>query len=142
MAEDTPRFCETKETNISFRNTFSFSVVYEKNEIQSPSHYHSHHNSSHKSKKGHKKSKSKNKSKFKNNKGPQQDKIKCKSDKCYLEKYNIITIEEFLIKHRFKLNNNFDQKHSEKFLISKEEAFEKPFAELEEMNNKVENINL
>jgi hypothetical protein len=131
MAEDTPRFCETKETNINLKNTFSFSLVYEKEETQRHFHYHSQHNSPHKSKEGHKKSKSKNKSKFKKMKGPEQDRIKSKSDKSDLKKYNILTIEEFLIKHRFKLSNKFDQKHSEKFLMSKEEAFEKPFVQLE-----------
>jgi hypothetical protein len=131
MADDTPRFCETKETNINLKNTFSFSVVYEKEDTQGHFHNHSQHNSPHKSKKRHKKSKSKNKSKFKKMQGPEQDRIKCKFDKSYLEKYNIISIEEFLIKHKFKISNKFDQKHSEKFLISKEEAFEKPFVQLE-----------
>lgn len=67
---------------------------------------------------------------------PSKDRIICKSDKHNLDKYNIFTVEEFLIKHRFKLSNKFDQKHCEKFLISKEEAFEKPFLQLEEMNKK------
>jgi hypothetical protein len=135
MEGDTPKFCETKETNINLKNTFSFSVVYEKSDTKPNHHYHSQHNSSHKSKKGHKKKHSKNKSKFRKMKVSQQDRIKCKSDKYNLE-YNKITIEEFFIKHRFKLSNNFDQKHSEKFLISKEEAFEKPFVQLEKMNKK------
>lgn len=30
MEEDTPKFCETKETNINLQSAFSFSVVYEK----------------------------------------------------------------------------------------------------------------
>ena len=136
MEGDTPKFCETKETNINLQSTFSFSVVYEEKDTQRHFHYHSEHNSPHKSKKRHKKSKSKNKSKFKKMQGPEQDRIKCKSDKYNLEKYNIMTVEEFLIKHRYKLSNKFDQKLSEKFLISKEEAFKKPFIQLEEMNNR------
>jgi hypothetical protein len=131
MEDCTPKFCETKETNIKLQSTFSFSVVYEKKDTKPHYHSHSQHNSFHKSKKGHKKGKSKNKSKFRNMKMSQQNRIKCKSDK-----YNLESIEEFLIKHRFKLSNKFDQKHSEKFLISKEEAFEKPFFQLEEMNKK------
>ena len=75
MEGDTPKFCETKETNINLQSTFSFSVVYEEKDTQR--HYHSEHNSPHKSKKRHKKSKSKNKSKFKKMKEPQQDRIKC-----------------------------------------------------------------
>lgn len=133
MEEDTPKFCDTKETDINLQSAFSFSIVYEKKNTKP--HYHSQHNSSHKSKK-HKKAKSKTKSKFKKMEVSHEGRIKCKSDKHNLDKYNNFTIEEFLIKHRFKLSNKFDQKHSEKFLISKEEAFEKPFVQLEEMNKK------
>jgi hypothetical protein len=127
-----PKFCETRETDINLQSAFSFSVVYE-TKITKP-HYHSHHNSFHKSKKGHKKSKSKTKSKFKKMEKPTQDRIICKSDKNNLDKYNILTIEEFLVKHRFKLSNKFDRKHCEKFLNAKED--EKPFAQLEEMSKK------
>ena len=69
-------------------------------------HYHSQHNSSHKSKK-HKKAKSKTKSKFKKMEVSREDRIICKSDKHNLDKYNNFTIEEFLIKHRFKLSTIF-----------------------------------
>ena len=117
MEEDTPKFCETKETNINQQSAFSFSFVEKK---ETKIHYHSQHNSSHKSKKKHKKSKSLHKSKF----------IKLEEHNQDRKKY----IEEFLVKHKFKLSNKFDQKHCEKFLISKEEAFEKPFFQLEEMN--------
>ena len=36
-------------------------------------------------------------------------------------------INNFMKKHKFKLRNDFDRKHSEQFLLSKEEAFEKPY---------------
>ena len=127
MEEDTPKFCETKETNINQQSAFSFSFVEKK---ETKIHYHSQYNSSHKSKKKHKKSKSVHKSKFIRLEEHNQDRKKYKSDKNNF----IYTIEEFLVKHKFKLSNKFDQKHCEKFLISKEKAFEKPFFQLEEMN--------
>jgi len=49
MEEDTPKFCDTKETDINLQSAFSFSIVYEKKNTKP--HYHSQHNSSHKSKK-------------------------------------------------------------------------------------------
>ena len=39
MEGDTPKFCETKETNINLQSTFSFSVVYEEKDTQR--HFHS-----------------------------------------------------------------------------------------------------
>ena len=36
-------------------------------------------------------------------------------------------IHSFMKKHKFKLRNDFDKKHAEQFLLSKEEAFEKPY---------------
>ena len=36
-------------------------------------------------------------------------------------------INNFMKKHKFKLINDFDKKHAEQFLLSKEEAFEKPY---------------
>jgi len=38
----------------------------------------------------------------------------------------INNIHEFIQKHKFRLRNDFDRKHSKKFLLSKEEAFENP----------------
>ena len=35
--------------------------------------------------------------------------------------------KDFIKYHKFKLRNDFDRKHSEQFLSSKEEAFKKPF---------------
>ena len=42
-------------------------------------------------------------------------------------------IKDFIKYHKFKLRNDFDRKHSEQFLSSKEEAFEKPFLLTEEL---------
>ena len=47
--------------------------------------------------------------------------------------YDINNIYDFIKNHKFKLRNDFDKKHSEKFLISKEEAFKKPFLLTEEL---------
>ena len=41
--------------------------------------------------------------------------------------------------HKFKLRNDFDRKHSEQFLQSKEAAFEKPFL-LGEENDEEKNL--
>ncbi len=48
--------------------------------------------------------------------------------------HNIIinNIHDFIRMHKFKLRNDFDRKHSEQFLQSKEAAFEKPFFLFEE----------
>ena len=46
----------------------------------------------------------------------------------------INNIYDFIRKHKFKLRNDFDRKHSEQFLLSKESAFEKPFLLTEEIN--------
>ena len=50
-------------------------------------------------------------------------------------KYDINNIYDFIKNHKFKLRNDFDKKHSEKFLSSKEEAFKKPFLLSEELIN-------
>ena len=44
---------------------------------------------------------------------------------------NVNTIYNFMKKKKFKLRNDFDKKHVEKFLLSKEEAFEKPFLSMD-----------
>ena len=44
---------------------------------------------------------------------------------------NVNTICNFMKKKKFKLRNDFDKKHVEKFLLSKEEAFEKPFLSMD-----------
>ena len=50
------------------------------------------------------------------------------------KKKNIINnIHDFIKKHKFKLRNDFDRKHSEQFFLSKEAAFEKPFSLSEEI---------
>ena len=54
---------------------------------------------------------------------------------------NIIinNINDFIKMHKFKLRNDFDRKHSEQFLRSKEAAFEKPFL-LSEENAEEKNL--
>ncbi len=44
---------------------------------------------------------------------------------------NINVFYNFMKKKKFKLRNDFDKKHVEKFLLSKEEAFEKPFLSID-----------
>ena len=44
-----------------------------------------------------------------------------------MSKYNMNNINIFMIKKKFHLRNDFDKKHVEKFLLSKEQAFENPF---------------
>ena len=56
------------------------------------------------------------------------------SQNCNSRNYHIDNIYEFIKNHKFKLRNDFDKKNSEKFLLSKEEAFEKPFSFLKESN--------
>ena len=48
-------------------------------------------------------------------------------------KKKINNIRCFMKKHKFKLRNDFDRKHAEQFLLSKEAAFEKPFLFFEEI---------
>lgn len=45
----------------------------------------------------------------------------------------INNINDFIKKHRFKLRNDFDRKHSEQFLQSKETAFEMPILSSDEI---------
>ena len=42
-------------------------------------------------------------------------------------KFSIKNINIFMLKHKFKLRNDFDKKNVEQFLLSKEQAFENPF---------------
>ena len=48
---------------------------------------------------------------------------------------DINNIHDFIKNHKFKLRNDFDKKHVEKFLSSKEEAFKIPFLLTEEMSS-------
>ena len=48
---------------------------------------------------------------------------------------NINNIYDFIKNHKFKLRNDFDKKHVEKFLSAKEEAFKIPFLLTEEMSS-------
>ena len=48
---------------------------------------------------------------------------------------NINNIYDFIKNHKFKLRNDFDKKHVEKFLSAKEEAFKIPFLLLEETSS-------
>ena len=52
-----------------------------------------------------------------------------------LSSKNIHNINDFIKNHKFKLRNDFDKKHVEKFLSAKEEAFKKPFLLVEELSS-------
>ena len=52
------------------------------------------------------------------------------------KKYNINDIQEFMKKGKFKLRNDFDKRNSEKFISSKEEAFENCFLQIKDVVNK------
>ena len=56
------------------------------------------------------------------------------------KKVIINNILDFIKKHKFKLRNDFDRKHSEQFLLSKETAFEKPFELTEELVEEKKNL--
>ena len=53
------------------------------------------------------------------------------------KKYDINNINEFIKKHKFKLRNDFDKKHVENFLSSKEQAFNMSFLFFEEHSSTV-----
>ena len=129
MEENTPRFFQNIEKAEELESLFSFSVEYKKNfRTKSNSKHHSKNSSSshHNSRSKHKKSKTNNKSKFNKLELPKSN-FNFHSNKEVSSKWNIFTINEFLDKKKFKLNNNFDRKNSKRFLSSKEEALEKPF---------------
>jgi hypothetical protein len=134
MEGDTPTFCQESTTNI-ISSCFSFSEAYN-NSIQSKPQ--TRHSSFHKSHKKHKseKRKSKFKSNFKKEESFLDAKPKYISDKINTNKYNILKIEEFFNKKKFKLSDKFDRKNAEKFLTSKNVALMKPFLECEEMDEK------
>ena len=70
------------------------------------------------------------------NKDYRQDKRKYHlSHKNTIKKYDINNIIDFIKHHKFKLRNDFDKKHVEKFLSSKEEAFTIPFLSMEELSS-------
>ena len=130
MEGNTPRFYQKLEKNEELESVFSFSVDYTNiSSNKSNSRHNSKHSSfHHNSKCKHKKSKTTTKSKFNKFELPEAN-FNFHSHKEVFSKWNIFTIQEFLNKNKFKLNNNFDRKNSKRFLSSKEEALEKPFIE-------------
>ena len=134
MEEDTPTFCKNSTTNI-LSSAFSFSEVYTNSIKSKPQ---SRHSSSHKSHKKHKseKKKSKFKSKFNKEESFIEAKPKYISDKINTNKFNILRIEEFFNKNKFKLSNKFDRKNADKFLVSKNIALMEPFLDCEEKDEK------
>jgi hypothetical protein len=134
MEEDTPTFCQNSTTN-RFSSAFSFSEVYE-NTIQTKPQ--TRHSSFHKSHKKHKSEKRKSKfnSKFNKEESFIEAKPKYISDKIKTNKFNILKIEEFFNKNKFKLSDKFNRKNAEKFLTSKNIALMKPFLDCEEMDEK------
>ena len=138
MEGETPTFCQETTINM-LSSAFSFSEAYE-NSIHSKSHSksRSRHSSFHKSHKKDKseRKKSKFKTSFKKEENVFVEKPKYISDKLNTNKYNIMKIEEFFNKNKFKLSNKFDRKNAENFLSSKNIALMKPFLEYEEMDDK------
>ena len=130
MEGNTPRFYQNPQKKEELESVFSFSVDYDKiSSNKSKSKNSSNHSSfHHNSKCKHKKSKTTTKSKFNKFELPEAN-FNFHSHKEVFSKWNIFTIQEFLNKNKFKLNNNFDRKNSKRFLSSKEEALEKPFIE-------------
>ena len=96
------------------------------------------HSSFHKSHKKHKSEKRKSKfnSKFNKEESFIEAKPKYISDKIKTNKFNILKIEEFFNKNKFKLSDKFNRKNAEKFLTSKNIALMKPFLDCEEMDEK------
>ena len=134
MEEDTPTFCQNSTTNI-LSSAFSFSEVYYNSIKSKPQ---SRHSSFHRSHKKHKSEKKKSKFKSKLNKEESfiEAKQKYNSDKINANKFNILRIEEFFNKSKFKLSNKFDRKNADKFLISKNIALMEPFLDCEEKDEK------
>ena len=134
MDEDTPTFCKIIGKDHNNQSFFSFSKDYNNNTIHSK--HPSRHSTISKSKMKHKKSKTKTKrrtkTKFLSLDEP-NEKTNFQSYKMNINNYNILKIQDFLNKNKFKLNNNFDRKNSKKFLNSKEIAFQKPLCELDDI---------
>lgn len=137
MEGDTPTFYQDSKTNI-FSSCFSFSEAYDNSIKSKPQSRHSSFHKSHKKQKIEKK-KSKCKSKFKKEESFIEAKPKYISDKINTDKFNILRIEEFFNKKKFKLNDKFDRKNADKFLTSKNLALMKPFIDCEEMDDKRHN---
>ena len=126
MDGETPTFCKqfSKKTNCSF----SSACVKVAGSKFKKSH------SSKKLKKG-RSIQVKSKSKFRNEiiDGKHKKRNHHHSQKLKLK--NINNINDFIKNHTFKLRNDFDKKHVEKFLSSKEEAFKIPFLLFEELSS-------
>ena len=116
-------------------SAFSFSEVYNNSIKSKPQ---SRHTICHISHKKHKSEKKKLKFKSKLNKEESfiEAKQKYISDSINTNKFNILRIEEFFKKSKFKLSNKFDRKNADKFLISKNIALMKPFLDCEEKDEK------
>ena len=134
MEGETPTFYRESTANF-VSSCFSFSEAYN-NSIQSKPQ--TRHSSFHKSRKRRKSEK--RKSKFKSNSKKEESIIEPKpkyiSDKIKINKYNILKIEEFFNKKKFKLSDKFDRRNAEKFLTSKNNALMKPFLDCEEKDEK------
>ena len=126
MEGNTPRFYQKLEKNEELESVFSFSVDYAKiSSNKSNSRHNSKHSSfHHHSKCRPKKSKANTKSMFNKFELPEVN-FHFHSHKEVFSKWNKLTIQEFLNKNKFKLNNNFDNKNSKRFLSSKEDSFRK-----------------
>ena len=132
MNSETPTFC--KELSMK-TNNYNFSSL-----CESISDSKCKESNSVKTLKKYKKGKSiqlKKMSKFKheNENDEYKKKRKHHSHKFKKRDYDIHNVTEFIKNHKFKLRNDFDKKHAEKFLLSKEEAFKIPFLLTEELSS-------
>ena len=120
MAEETPKFCNNDE-GCSFTNICDATKPKKKIKIKSKK-YSLLGSNNFETKQKIKKSKyiQEYEDKNKNRKRHHSELLK-------INKYQIQNINEFIKKHKFTIRNDFDKKNSEKFLLSKEQAFENPF---------------
>ena len=127
MEGETPTFC--KELPIQ---SCSFSSACESAGAEK-SKFKKHH--SEKSLKKGKSIQEKKKSKFHHDDSKHKNRKKHHLQKMKAPTYDINNINDFIKNHKFNLRNDFDKKHVEKFLSSKEEAFKIPFLSSEEFSS-------
>ena len=120
MEGNTPRFYQKLEKNEELESVFSFSVDYAKISSNKSNSRHNLKHSSfhHHSKCKHKKSKTTTKSKFNKFELPEAN-FQFHSHKEVFSKWNILIIQEFLNKNKFKLNNNLIEKIQRGFYLQK-----------------------
>ena len=157
MEDITPTFCKNHLPNTD-KDSFNFSIACEGISKPKPKGKYSCSNVNLKVKSVHKHKKEKSKNRIPHNKRHHSQKFDLKKiveihsnksskesenkDKLHNSNLNIKKtfdnndISRLMKKHKFKLRNDFDRKHTEQFLNSKEGAFEMPFSlAINENNN-------